>query len=33
MSDGKTISTYEYNLETTRRVVEMAHSIGVFRRR
>lgn len=29
MSDGKTISTYEYNLETTRRVVEMAHSIGV----
>ena len=29
MSDGKTISTYEYNLETTRLVVEMAHSIGV----
>ena len=29
MSDGKTISTYEYNLDVTRRVVEMAHCIGV----
>ncbi|MCF0253202.1 MAG: fructose-bisphosphate aldolase class II [Duodenibacillus sp.] len=29
MSDGKTISTYEYNLEVTRRVVENAHCIGV----
>ena len=29
MSDGKTISTYEYNLDVTRRVVDMAHCIGV----
>lgn len=29
MSDGKTISTYEYNVDVTRRVVEMAHYIGV----
>ena len=29
MSDGKTISTYEYNVDGTRRVVEMAHCIGV----
>lgn len=29
MSDGKTISTYEYNVDITRRVVEMAHCIGV----
>ena len=29
MSDGKTISTYEYNVDVTRRVVEMAHCIGV----
>ena len=28
-ADGKTIASYEYNLETTRRVVEMAHAIGV----
>lgn len=29
MPDAKTPSTYEYNVETTRRVVEAAHSIGV----
>ena len=29
MSDGKTISTYEYNVDVTRRVVDMAHCIGV----
>ena len=29
MSDGKTISSYEYNVDVTRRVVENAHSIGV----
>ncbi|OSM02315.1 class II fructose-bisphosphate aldolase [Magnetofaba australis] len=27
--DGKTPSTYEYNVETTRKVVEMAHMVGV----
>ncbi len=27
--DGKTIADYEYNVEVTRRVVEIAHSIGV----
>ena len=27
--DGKTPTTYEYNVETTRRVVEMAHACGV----
>ncbi len=29
MEDGKTPSSYEYNVETTRKVVEMAHSCGV----
>ncbi len=29
MSDGKTIASYEYNVDVTRRVVEMAHCIGV----
>lgn len=29
MPDGKTIATYEYNVETTREVVQMAHAIGV----
>jgi len=29
MSDGKTPSSYDYNVETTRRVVDMAHSCGV----
>lgn len=29
MTDGKTPSTYEYNVETTRKVVEMAHAGGV----
>jgi fructose-bisphosphate aldolase class II len=29
MSDGKTPSSFEYNVETTRKVSEMAHSIGV----
>ena len=28
-SDGKTIASYEYNVDVTRRVVEMAHMIGV----
>src|SRR3970040_710218 len=27
--DGKTPATYEYNIEVTRRVVDMAHSCGV----
>lgn len=29
MSDGKTPSEYEYNVEITRKVVEMAHAVGV----
>lgn len=29
MSDGKTIASYDYNVDVTRRVVEMAHCIGV----
>jgi fructose-bisphosphate aldolase class II len=29
MEDGKSPSSYEYNVETSRRVVEFAHSIGV----
>ncbi|MGB7399228.1 class II fructose-bisphosphate aldolase [Castellaniella sp.] len=29
MSDGKSISSYEYNLDVTRRVVQMAHKLGV----
>lgn len=29
MSDGKTPSSYEYNVETTRKVSEMAHAVGV----
>ena len=29
MPDGKTVSTYEYNVETTRCIVETAHCIGV----
>ncbi|CCQ73748.1 class II fructose-bisphosphate aldolase [Magnetospira sp. QH-2] len=29
MTDGKTPSSYEYNVETTRRVVDMAHACGV----
>lgn len=28
MSDGKTVSSYEYNVDVTRRVVENAHCIG-----
>lgn len=28
-SDGKTPSNYEYNVEVTRRVVEIAHAVGV----
>jgi fructose-bisphosphate aldolase class II len=28
-ADGKTIASYEYNLEVTRKVVEMAHKSGV----
>jgi fructose-bisphosphate aldolase class II len=27
--DGKTIASYDYNVEVTRRVVDIAHSIGV----
>ncbi len=27
--DGKTIATYEYNVDTTRKVVDMAHAVGV----
>ncbi len=29
MEDGKTIADYEYNLEVTRKVVEMAHARGI----
>ncbi|MGE0080341.1 MAG: class II fructose-bisphosphate aldolase, partial [Thiohalomonadaceae bacterium] len=29
LEDGKTPSTYEYNVDVTRRVVEMAHACGV----
>ncbi len=29
LEDAKTPSTYEYNVEVTRRVVEVAHSVGV----
>ena len=29
MSDGKTIARYEYNLEVTDKVVQMAHKLGV----
>lgn len=29
MTDGKTPSSYEYNVDVTRRVVEMAHACGV----
>ena len=29
MEDGKTPSSYEYNVETSRKVVEFSHSIGV----
>jgi fructose-bisphosphate aldolase class II len=28
-SDGKSIATYDYNVDVTRRVVEMSHSVGV----
>ncbi|MFA7504014.1 MAG: class II fructose-bisphosphate aldolase [Burkholderiaceae bacterium] len=28
-ADGKTISSYEYNVDVTRKVVEMAHAVGV----
>jgi fructose-bisphosphate aldolase class II len=28
-SDGKTIASYDYNVDVTRRVVDMAHAIGV----
>ncbi len=29
MADGKSVASYEYNVDTTRRVVDMAHAIGV----
>ena len=28
-SDGKTVASYEYNVATTRKIVEIAHAIGV----
>jgi fructose-bisphosphate aldolase class II len=28
-ADGKTVASYEYNVETTRKVVEFSHAIGV----
>lgn len=28
-SDGKTIASYEYNVDVTRKVVDMAHAVGV----
>ena len=28
-SDGKTVASYEYNVETTKKIVELAHAIGV----
>jgi fructose-bisphosphate aldolase class II len=29
MADGKTVASYEYNVEVTKQVTEMAHSIGI----
>ena len=29
MADGKSVASYEYNVDTTKRVVDMAHAIGV----
>jgi fructose-bisphosphate aldolase class II len=29
MEDGKTIASYEYNLEVTKKVVQMAHKLGI----
>lgn len=29
MSDGKTVADFDYNLDVTRRVVKMAHAVGV----
>ena len=29
MGDGKTIASYDYNIEVTRKVVDMAHTVGV----
>ncbi|TAN25893.1 MAG: fructose-bisphosphate aldolase class II [Castellaniella sp.] len=29
MADGKTVSSYDYNLDVTRQVVEMSHKVGV----
>ena len=29
MSDGKTISTFDYNVNVTKEVVNMAHKVGV----
>ena len=29
MADGKTIASYEYNVEVTRKVVDLAHATGV----
>ncbi len=29
MADGKTIADYDYNVDVTRKVVDMAHSVGV----
>jgi fructose-bisphosphate aldolase class II len=29
MADGKTVASYDYNLDVTRKVVQMAHALGV----
>ncbi len=29
LADGKSVASYEYNVDTTKRVVDMAHAIGV----
>ena len=29
MADGKSVATYEYNLEVSKEVVKFSHSIGV----
>jgi fructose-bisphosphate aldolase, class II len=29
MADGKTIASYDYNVEVTRKVVEMSHALGI----
>ena len=29
MADGKTVASFDYNVDVTRKVVELSHSIGV----